>query len=203
MHLLRDGTLAVFHDSDLKRCTGVEGTIEALTLAELRELRLEGTQERVPLFDEVLELFEGKTPLIIELKSANGNHRALAEAVCCRLDRYRGDFCIESFDPRAVAAVRRLRPEICRGQLSMNFMKESAGLPWYQRAVLTNLLLNWYTRPDFVAYEYGARDNFCLDLARRVWGIQEVSWTLRSRTALELCERTGSIGIFECFDPEA
>ena len=84
VHLLKDGTLAVFHDSDLKRCTGEEGTIEDLDLAQLKQLRLEGTQEQVPLFDEVLALFEETKPLIIELKTYKGNHRALAEAVCRR-----------------------------------------------------------------------------------------------------------------------
>lgn len=64
----------------------------------------------MPLLDDVLALFEGKQPLIIELKTAKGNHRALAEAVCKRLDSYKGDFCIESFDPLAVADVRKLRP---------------------------------------------------------------------------------------------
>ena len=43
VHLLNDGTLAVFHDSDLKRCANVEGEIEDLTLDELKQLRLEGT----------------------------------------------------------------------------------------------------------------------------------------------------------------
>ena len=151
VHLLRDGTLAVFHDSDLKRCANVEGQIEDLDLEGLRKLRLEGTDEQVPLFDDVLALFEGKQPLIIELKTAKGNHRALAEAVCKRLDSYKGDFCIESFDPFAVADVRKLRPGICRGQLSMNFLKEPSGLPWYQRFLMTNVLLNWYTRPDWFA----------------------------------------------------
>ena len=202
VHLLRDGTLAVFHDSDLKRCANVEGQIEDLDLEGLRKLRLEGTDEQVPLFDDVLALFEGKQPLIIELKTAKGNHRALAEAVCRRLDSYKGDFCIESFDPFAVADVRKLRPGICRGQLSMNFLKEPSGLPWYQRFLMTNVLLNWYTRPDFLAYQFSDRDNFCLDLARRVWGVQEVSWTIRSKEDLLACEKFGSIGIFEKFDPE-
>ena len=66
VHLLKDGTLAVFHDSDLKRCANVEGEIEDLTLDELKQLRLEGTDEQIPTFDEVLALFEHETPLIIE-----------------------------------------------------------------------------------------------------------------------------------------
>ena len=70
VHLLSDGTLAVFHDHTLKRCAGVDGEIEALTKDELSKLRLEGTDEHIPTFDEVLALFESKAPLVIELKNA-------------------------------------------------------------------------------------------------------------------------------------
>ena len=87
MHLLKDGTLAVFHDSSLSRCTGAQGMIEDLTFEELRALRLEGTDEQIPLFDEALALFEAATPLIIELKSANGNHGVCADGVRQRLYR--------------------------------------------------------------------------------------------------------------------
>ena len=93
VHLLKDGTLVVFHDSSLSRCTGAQGMIEDLTLAELKALRLEGTDEQIPLFDGVLALFETATPLIIELKTAGNNHRALTKAVVERLDNYSGEFC--------------------------------------------------------------------------------------------------------------
>ena len=140
VHLLKDGTLAVFHDSNLRRCANVEGEIEDLTLDELKQLRLEGTDEQIPTFDEVLALFEHATPLIIELKTARGNHKALAKAVCERLDSYQGEFCIESFDPFALIDVKKFRPAICRGQLSMNFEKDKSGLPWYKRFIAGNLL---------------------------------------------------------------
>gem|GEM_PF-145092 len=38
VHLLRDGTLAVFHDSDLKRMTGVTGVLEDCTAQDLAAL---------------------------------------------------------------------------------------------------------------------------------------------------------------------
>ena len=112
VHLLKDGTLAVFHDSDLRRCANVDGIGDALE--ELKQLRLEGTDVQIPTFDEVLALFESATPLIIELKTARGNHHALAKAVCERLDTYKGEFCIESFDPFALIDVKKLRPEMPR-----------------------------------------------------------------------------------------
>ena len=139
---MKDGTLAVIHDSSLLRTAGADVQIEELTREKLENYRLEGTDERIPLFDEVLALFEDATPLIIELKAAGGNHFALAKAVCERLDTYKGEYCIESFDPFALIDVKKLRPEICRGQLSMNFEKDKAGLPWYKRFIAGNLLLN-------------------------------------------------------------
>ena len=202
VHLLKDGTLAVFHDSALRRCANVDGNIEDLTLEELRKLRLEGTDEPVPLFDEVLALFEHATPLIIELKTANGNHYALAKAVCERLDRYEGEFCIESFDPFAVRDVRKLRPQICRGQLSTRFTKQE--LPnALERFAAGNLRLNFLTVPDFIAYRFEDRRRLSPRLAVSLWGAQEVSWTLRSREDLRQAEAAGSIPIFETFDPEA
>ena len=202
VHLLKDGTLAVFHDSDLKRCTGAEGIIEDLTGEELAQLRLEGTDNRVPLFNEVLDMYEGKAPLIIELKPWNGNHKALAAAVIDRLDFYSGDYCIESFDPRALAEVRRLRPFICRGQLAEDFEKDEAvPLPGWQKYVLSRLLMNFLSRPDFIAYKFEDRDNLALKLCK-LRGAREINWTIASKRDMETAEADGALVIFERFDPE-
>ena len=202
VHLLKDGTLAVFHDSDLKRCANVEGEIEDLTLDEMKQLRLEGTDEQIPTFDEVLALFEHETPLIIELKTARGNHMALARAVCERLDSYQGEFCIESFDPFALIDVKKLRPAICRGQLSMNFEKDKAGLPWYKRFIAGNLLLNFLTVPDFIAYKFEDRRRFAPRICRAFYGAHMFYWTVRTYEDLKAAEREGAQAIFEGFDPD-
>ena len=202
VHLLKDGTLAVFHDSDLRRCAGEEGDIEDLDREGLARLRLEGTEEPVPLFDEVLALFEGKAPLIIELKSHKGNYKALTEAVIDRLDRYKGDYCVESFDPRVLMVLRRERPNILRGQLAMDFRPGGEPLPGWQRFALRNLLMNFLTVPDFIAYRFEDRQRLALKLCRRVWGVKEASWTLRSMDDLLTAEAAGAMPIFECFDPD-
>ena len=201
VHLLKDGTLAVCHDSTLKRCMGVEGIVEDLTKEELAQLRLEGTDNHVPLFDEVLALFESTTPLIIELKSYNGNHRALTEAVCLRMDSYKGNFCIESFDPFVLMDLKELRPDICRGQLASDFMKDDDGLSLWKRVAATNLMFSPLNKPDFIAYKFADRSNKALRKLVKS-GVQEVSWTIRNKTDLTVCEASGSIPIFELFDPE-
>ena len=57
VHLLKDGNLAVIHDSDLKRTTGAEGKIEDLTTQQLSLYHLEGTDQTIPTFREVLDLY--------------------------------------------------------------------------------------------------------------------------------------------------
>ena len=57
VHLLKDGHLAVIHDASLKRTAGADVLVEDLTSEELKAYRLEGTDERIPLIDEVLALF--------------------------------------------------------------------------------------------------------------------------------------------------
>ena len=202
VHLLKDGSLMVFHDEALKRCTGAEGFLEDLTMAQAKELRLEGTNEQIPSFDEVLELVGGKVPLIIELKSFRGNYNALAAAVLNRLDSYKGDFCIESFDPRCVLAVKKLRPGVMRGQLAQNFVKRPENLPSWQRRMLTKLSFCLLNKPDFIAYRFEDRN---VKACRRVvdrQGAQEFSWTIASKADFDACRNAGSIPIFERFDPE-
>ena len=102
VHLMKDARLAVIHDASLKRTAGADVLVEDLTAEELKQYHLEGTQEQIPLLEEVLPLFQGKTPLIIELKAERGNHAQLAEATCAMLDWFRVNYCIESFDPRCL-----------------------------------------------------------------------------------------------------
>ena len=201
VHLTRDGRLAVIHDNSLLRTAGADVKVSELTSAELGQYRLEGTDEKIPFLEEVLPLFEGKTPLIVELK-VDGNAAALAQATCDMLDKYRVDYCIESFHPQAVLWLRKHRPEVCRGQLSQNFLKEEhTGLGWPADFAMTHLLTGFLTVPDFIAYNHRHRHRLSLCLARKVWGVREVSWTLKSRADMEAVEAEGCLSIFEGFLP--
>jgi len=203
VHLLADGGLAVFHDDKLIRTTGQEGFIEDLTLADLPNYKLEGTEETIPTLRQVLDLFEEKAPLIIELKAERGNSAALCAAVCKELDSYRGVYCLESFDPRCILWLRKNRPDLIRGQLAQNFMKETAGMGRPIDLVLTLLLDNALTRPDFVAYQFEDRHDIGNRLCRKLWKVTGVSWTIRSKADLEAAEAEGLLPIFERFDPRS
>ena len=203
VHLMTDGNLAVIHDSSLKRTAGAEVEIEDLTKADLENYRLEGTEEKIPLFSEVLRLFEGKTPLIVELKTARGNYAALTEAACAMLDRYDVSYCIESFDPRCLMWLKKHRPDVVRGQLSHAFLKKGkdGGQSLPMRFVLQLMLLNCLTRPDFVAYCLEDRNCLSVALCRKIYKVQEVNWTIKTKEEMEEAERLGNLVIFEQFDP--
>lgn len=205
VHLLKDGHLAVIHDASLKRTAGADVLVEDLISEELKAYRLEGTDERIPLLDEVLALFEGKTPLVVELKPERGNHAELAAATCALLDRYRVDYCIESFDPRCLIWLRKNRPEIIRGQLSSQFLRhgETAGHGKLTMWLLGNLMTNIAVQPDFIAYRFQDRKNPALAWCRKFYKVQEIDWTIRTKEEMQAAEQEGNLVIFECFDPRA
>lgn len=202
VHLMADGSLAVIHDSLLKRTTGAEGRVEDLTKEQLKDYRLEGTEETIPFFQEVLEVFSGKTPLIIELKPVDGNHAALCQAACDAMEGYEGLWCMESFDPRCVNWLRKHRPEIIRGQLSENFVKTDKTMPLWLRFVLTNNMSHCLTAPDFIAYRFDHRNHTLGNyFSRKVWGLLGVSWTIRNKKDYDIAVKEGWIPIFENFIP--
>jgi len=202
VHLLTDGNLAVIHDSTLKRTTGVEGRIEDLTIGQLANYRLEGTNQTIPTLESVLEIYPGTAPLIIELKPIGTNHTELCSRVCKLLDTYEGEYCIESFDPRCVYWLKKNRPDIIRGQLTENFfLAKNSQLPWVVKFALKFQLLNFLIKPDFVAYKYRDRNNFSNFLCRKLWGAQGVTWTLTTKQEFDTAVSEGWIPIFEGFRP--
>lgn len=202
VHLMADGNLAVIHDASLKRTAGADVKIEDLTVEDLENYRLEGTEEKIPTFRQVLDLYNGKAPMIVELKPERGNHAALADAVCKMMDTYEGVYCLESFDPRCIKWLKDKRPKLIRGQLSENFLKaKNAKISWFIRFMMTILLTNFLNRPDFVAYKFADRKSLSVWLSRKLWGIQGVTWTIKSKDDLDQADKEGWISIFEGFNP--
>ena len=204
VHLMKDGRLAVIHDASLLRTAGAEVQVEDLTAEELKSYRLEGTEERIPLLEEVLPLFEESgLPLVVELKAERGDHDTLAAATCALLDQYKVLYCIESFDPRCLRWLKKNRPEIVRGQLSENFLRHGDGgnMPKVLLWALGNLLTNCLAKPDFIAYRFSDRDNFCLRWCRWLYKVQEINWTITTKEEMREAESAGNLVIFQDFDP--
>jgi len=202
VHLLADGNLAVIHDSLLKRTTGAEGRIEDLTTGDLKNYSLEGTGETIPEFMDVLTLYNGKAPLIIELKPEKGNHAALTEAVCSMLETYKGAYCLESFDPRCITWLKNHRPNLIRGVLAYDYRTSKTPMPFYLVVMLRHYLMNFLCVPDFIAYQFRDRNTTpSVKLCRKLWKAQPVTWTLKTMEEYNTAVAEGWIPIFEGFEP--
>lgn len=203
VHLMADGNLAVIHDASLLRTTGQEGFVEDLTAFDLGKYSLEGTDQTIPLFADVLDLIKGRVPLIVELKSERDNFAQLTQKVCEILDGYSGVYCMESFDPRCIRWLRKHRPDVIRGQLSYNYprIKEKFGLKML-KFLVKNQMLNFLLYPDFIAYQFEDRKRFGNLLARKVWGVQGVGWTIRNQKDLKQSIAENWLPIFEGFIPD-
>lgn len=116
LQLTKDKKVVVHHDRSLKRVCGADVSIGDLTYKELQQYRLQNTEERVPLFSDVLALVDGRTPLIIELKHYD-DADLLCPLVWELLRNYKGPYCVESFDPYIVQWFRKNHPYVLRGQL--------------------------------------------------------------------------------------
>lgn len=200
IHLIKDGNLAVMHDTSLLRTTGMEGKITDLTTEELTGYRLGGTDETIPSFRQVLELFAGKAPLIIELK-ADDNAEALVDAAVKAMDGYEGPYCMESFDPRCIHVLKKKYPHIIRGQLTEDYFRTDSKLPTPLKWVLKHQVLNFLTMPDFVAYRYKDLHTISNTLVRKFWGVAGAAWTLKTQEELDDAVENGWMPIFENFKP--
>ena len=115
---------------------------------------------------------------------------------------YRGLYCLESFDPQVLRYLRRNCPHIVRGQLAEDSVARDKTHSWFTRFICSYYLENFLTLPDFIAYRFEDRENTSITLCRRLWGLQGVSWTIRSPGDFTTAKEEGWIPIFENFDPK-
>lgn len=195
VQLSKDDIPVVFHDASLKRMCGIDGNVWEYTLEELQNMKLANSEETIPTFAQVLEVVGGKVPLIIEYKMDRASTKV------CKignqlLTNYKGVYCIESFHPLAVQWYRKNRPDVMRGQLSENYARHGKKklILW----VMTNLLTNFLTRPDFIAFKHQDADG----LSRRVCkmlGALSVAWTIQSKEEYEQAKENFELFIFDSF----
>ena len=200
VHLMRDGNIAVIHDSSLKRTAGYDVKIEDLTTPDLEKFKLEESNEKIPTLSQVLELVDGRVPLLVEIKTEN-NCAAVTEKTVQILSEYKGDYLIESFDPRCILWLKKNAPDIVRGQLTQNYLRDKSGLKMITRFILTAQVLNFINAPDFIAVNYLDRKELPISIATNLWGVKKFVWTIKEHKDLIEFEKEGCIPIFEQFNP--
>lgn len=200
VQLTADKKVVVFHDYTLSRMCGTEGQIARTTYEQLRELRLGGSEERIPLLREVLELVDGKVPLLVELKGESMNNE-LCSYVVELLDAYGGVYMVESFNPVLLSWFKRYRPHVVRGQLVTNLIADKKAGNVFLNAALSAMLLNVLSRPDFIAPNVKYPRGLSLWVCVSLFGSKAFFWTVRSEEEYQKHRLRGQYSIFEHITP--
>ena len=122
VHLLKDDTLVVFHDFNLKRMTGISEKIEKYSYDELKKVKLLDTNYIIPTLKDVLNIVNGKVPILLEVKSDNKSTKINKEIVKL-MDNYNGKYAIQSFNPYVVLWFKRNKKDYITGLLMGNKAK--------------------------------------------------------------------------------
>lgn len=105
VHLMKDGSLAVFHDFVLARMCGRKGRLEDLTRDDVKDCKLRFSKERIPFFDDLLKMVDGRVPIYVELK-CKGNEIQLCDALIKAVEGYKGDLVFIGFHEKAGAYMK-------------------------------------------------------------------------------------------------
>ena len=199
IQLSADGEAMVFHDDDLARMTGVPGRLSDRTTAELAELRLKGTDERIPTLAETLALVGRRAMVHVELKTPYGHVGPLEQRAHEILIDHAGPVCVIGFNPYSHAWFADRFPGVLRGLDSYSY-KRAPQMTEAQRASFAKLEHVAIARPNFLALG--------LDMlpseraaALRAQGLPIVAWTVRDPAQWEAVREGCDNLIFEGFTP--
>ncbi len=202
VQLSKDGAVVVFHDDFVDRETTYSGRVDSFTLEELQAMSLFGTHGdklNIPLFTDVMQVLDGKSPTIVELKSTD-QYVELCEKTLAILRTCTGPYCVESFDPRIVYWFRKNAPDLMRGQLSESYKGWRATTSPLKAFAMSHFWTNLLTRPNFLAYG-SMKQPLALRLARWQKAFL-VYWTEEPDSDRDTLEQRYDCIIFEHFYPD-
>ncbi|MCO6185983.1 glycerophosphodiester phosphodiesterase [Rhizobium sp. L1K21] len=185
-----DGVPVVFHDEDLQRLCNIAGRTRDKTSGELALLSVGGTKDRVPTLKQMLQLVNGRVPLVIELKDGGEDDEGFAASVLDTLDGYEGDVALMSFKSDFLREFRELGCERPIGLTAEGGRAET----WEPHFATLDIGF------DFISYQAMHLPNPFIDEARKR-GIAVITWTVRDALARQKTKEFADQMTFEGFDP--
>jgi glycerophosphoryl diester phosphodiesterase len=189
----------VFHDATLDRLTNERGPVAARGADALAEIPLRNSSDRILALPALLDLVDGHVPLLLEVKSTWTREGKFEANIAAMLSSYRGPVAVMSFDPYAIAAFRDAAPNLPRGLVAERFDNEQdwPQLTAKQRLMMRHLLSAAIARPHFIAYDIEAMPALAPLIARTLFGLPLLTWTVRSDEERERALRYADAMIFE------
>jgi glycerophosphoryl diester phosphodiesterase len=196
-----DDLPVVFHDAKLDRLTNETGPVTARDADALCKIPLRNSSDTILSFADLLDLVEGRVPLLLEVKSTWRRDGAFERNVAKQLAAYKGPVGVMSFDPYSLAAFREAGPTIPRGLVSERFDKDQwKQLTAQQRFAMRHLFTSAFAWPSFIAYDVRALPAVA-PLAARLAGLPLLAWTVRTQEERERALRYADAIIFEGIRP--
>ena len=183
IQLSKDGEVMVFHDYTLLRMTGVDKKLCELTATELGQIKLADSDQYIPTFKQVLELVNGRVPLLVELKGEDLN-----SSLCQKAG--------ESFNPLLIKNIKKSLPDTVCGQLYINLCRDKKKYT-ILNILLTLMIFNFLAKPDFIAYCKEDRKFFPVLLAVKLHKAPNFVWTIRGKEEFDEAHSLGEHPIFE------
>ena len=171
VHLIKDGTVVVFHDDNLYRMCGKRKEIKDYTYSELRKLKLLNTKYTIPTLESVLKLIGGRVPVIVELKY-DLKAGILEKEVSKFLDNYNGEFCVKSFSPLSILWFKKNRPNYIRGLLISNKARN------FKERLMHSFIPFLVCKPDFISCNYLLYNNRKIKKYMKKHPV--IAWTIRT-----------------------
>jgi glycerophosphoryl diester phosphodiesterase len=192
LHYASDGVPIIFHDEDLERLCNLKGDVRERTSGELGLIAIGGTKDKVPTLKQLLNLVQGKVPLVLELKGREADDEGFAESVLEVLEGYEGKVALMSFDHWLLKDLKELGAPYPVGLTANGNAAEEYAT--HEKAMELGL--------DFISYYYADLPNSFIS-RQRDKGIPVITWTVRDEDARKRTFDNADQMTFEGFDPRA
>ncbi len=180
VHLTKDKKIVVFHDMELDRLTKKTGKIKEYTLSELQKIKLLNTNYTITSLDEVLELIDGKVPILIEIKYDVKGYE-LPKLLLERLEKYNGEVAIQSFNPFYVSYFRFHKNDYLRGLLMGSFRSKVKNIFINNLALLPFDI--FICKPDFLSVDKKLYKNKNVEKFNKKNPV--LAWTMKSKEDID------------------
>jgi glycerophosphoryl diester phosphodiesterase len=203
LQLSADGEAMVHHDDALGRLTEGSGRLADMQAADIQAVRFKTGSDRILTLGALCQRVAGRTGLLLELKSHFDGDQRLVQRVAHVLADYAGPVAVMSFDPAVIEAARSIAPALTRGIVAERHYtnRDWDRMPWSEKQSMAHLLHVLRTRPHFVAYAVKDLPASAPLVARWMFGMPLLTWTVRSADDRRRATRWADQMIFEGIRP--
>jgi glycerophosphoryl diester phosphodiesterase len=187
VHLTSDSRIVVCHDESVNRTTNGKGKISEMTFEQLRALRIvdkngDETDETIPELCEILELVDGKSHILLEIKNKAKHVGPLEQAVVDELNKYNAHewVTVISFGDKTLETIHQIDPSL---RLEKLVFFRMIGLPIIFDGGFSYFSFKKYNYVESINFFYKSVSKSLIkemhdnNMRVRVWTINELSHT--------------------------